>query len=157
MMFSRFSLPDIERVSRRTVFSALAIGIVGLVVSAAVSHALVGLGLCLGLGLGIGNFRMIQRSVLKVGSRGDENHRRPLALNTAGRLALISVLALGLLFVSFSLGLGVMAGLAVFQFLLLLNVARSMLKMGAGGAGLGVAGLGGDVVNVPAEPSGEED
>jgi hypothetical protein len=42
-------------------------------------------------------------------------------------------LALGLLFLSFDLGLGVMVGLAAFQFLLLLNVARSMFKMGHDG------------------------
>ena len=49
-----------------------------------------------------------------------------------GRLAVISVVALGLLFLSFDLGLGVMAGLASFEFLLLVNVARSMFKIGRG-------------------------
>jgi hypothetical protein len=71
--------------------------------------------------------------VIKVGAREDENHKRPLAANTVARLAVISALALGLLFLSFDLGLGVMVGLAAFQFLLLLNVARSMFKMGHGG------------------------
>jgi hypothetical protein len=134
-MFANFALPDLARVSRRTMLSALVIGVVGLVACLALNAPLVGLGLCVGLGLGILNFRLIQRSVIKVGLRDDENHRRPLATNTVIRLGIISVIALGLLFLSFDLGLGVMAGLALFQLVLLGNVARSMFKMGHGGVG----------------------
>ena len=47
-----------------------------------------------------------------------------------GRLSVISVVALALLFVSFDLGFGVLGGLAVFQLTLLVNVARSMARMG---------------------------
>lgn len=129
-MFANFSLPDVATVSRRTVLGALVIGVVGLLGSLLLSAPLIGLGLCIGLGIGIFNFRLIQRSVVKVGERQDENKRRPLALNTLGRLVVISVIALALLFVSFDLGLGVMVGLALFQAFLLLNVTRSMFKMG---------------------------
>jgi hypothetical protein len=134
-MFANFALPDLARVSRRTMLSALVIGIVGLVACLALNAALTGLGFCIGLGLGIFNFRLIQRSVVKVGLSERENHRRPLATNTVIRLGIISVIALGLLFLSFDLGLGVMAGLALFQLVLLGNVARSMFKMGHGGVG----------------------
>lgn len=143
-MFANFSLPDVVAVSRRTVFSALAVGIVALVACTVLGAALVGVGGCLGIGLGIANFRMIQRSVAKVGRREDPNRRRPLALNTLSRLALISVVVLGLLFLSFELGAGVLGGLAVFQAILLLNVLRSMLVMGAGGGVPGGAGEEGD-------------
>ena len=132
-MFASFALPDLARVSRRTVLGGLIFGVVGLIACLALGAPLTGLGLCIGLGLGLFNFRLVQRSVVKVGAREDENHKRPLAANTVGRLAVISALALGLLFLSFDLGLGVMVGLAAFQFLLLLNVARSMFKMGHGG------------------------
>ncbi|MGH9090750.1 MAG: ATP synthase subunit I [Acidimicrobiales bacterium] len=134
-MFAHFSLPDVASVARRTMLAALAVGVVGLVGCLLLSAPLVGLGLCLGIGMGIVNFRLIQRSVVKVGQRQEENKRRPLALNTMGRLAVISVIALGLLFVDFDLGLGVVVGLAVFQALLLLNVVRSMLKMGGPAGG----------------------
>ncbi len=129
-MFSNFSLPDVATVSRRTVFSALGIGVLGLLGCLLLSAVLTGLGLCIGLALGIFNFRLIQRSVVKVGEREEANRRRPLAINTMGRLGVITVIALGLLFASFDLGLGVMGGLAVFQAILLVNVARSMFKMG---------------------------
>lgn len=140
-MFANFSLPDVATVSRRTVLGALAVGVVGLLGTLLLSAPLIGLGLCIGLGIGILNFRMIQRSVVRVGERQDENKRRPLALNTVGRLAVISVVALGLLFVSFDLGLGVMVGLAAFQALLLLNVTRSMFKMGHLAAGAETGGI----------------
>lgn len=130
-MFEHFSLPDVARVSRRTVIGSLVVGVVGLVTCLALGAAMAGLGLCIGLGLGLGNFRMVQRSVAKVGERAVENKRRPLATNTVARLAVVSVVALGLLFVNFDLGFGIMGGLAAFQFMLLVNVARSMLRMGA--------------------------
>ena len=132
-MFEGFSLPDVATVSRRTVVSSLIVGVLGLVLCVVLDALLVGLGLCLGLGLGLLNFRLIQRSVVKVGAQERANKRRPLATNTVGRLAAITVVALGLLFLSFPFGFGVMAGLAVFQLMLLINVARSMAKMGTGG------------------------
>jgi hypothetical protein len=131
-MFANFALPDLARVSRRTALGGLIFGVIGLIACLALGAPLTGLGLCIGLGLGLFNFRLVQRSVAKVGAREDENHKRPLALNTVGRLAVISAIAVALLFLSFDLGLGVMIGLAAFQFFLLLNVARSMFKMGHG-------------------------
>lgn len=131
-MFDRFSLPDLARVSRRTALGAVIMGVIGMVVLLFFSLPWAALGLGIGLGLGLSNFRMIQRSVIKVGNRGDENRRRPLALNTLTRMGLITVVALGLLFVKFSLGFGLLGGLALFQLLLLLNVTRSMLQMGIG-------------------------
>jgi O-antigen/teichoic acid export membrane protein len=148
-MFDKFSLPDLARVSRRTVIGALVIGIVGLAVCMLLNATLVGLGLCVGLALGILNFRMVQRAVVKAGDRAEENRRRPLALNTLARLGAVSVVALGFLFLSFDLGLGVMGGLAVFELLLLANVARSMMKMGGGLLPLGGGAVGTDSLDEP--------
>lgn len=139
-MFERFSLPDVAAVSRRTVLGAIVTGVVGIVLCLLFNQPWAAVGLGLGLGLGIFNFRLIQRSVVKVGERMDQRHRRPLALNTLSRMMLITVVALGLLFVEAPLGFGLLGGLALFQLLLLLNVTRSMLKMGAGGGGGGLVG-----------------
>jgi len=144
VVFSQVSLPDIAKISKRAVFSSLAVGVVGLVVCAVLDSALVGLGLCIGIALGIGNFRMVQASVAKAGNRPGPK-RRPLAFNTLTRLALITAVALGLLFVSFDLGFGVMAGLAAFQFLLLFSVVRSIIKSGAGAGALGGGSLFGGI------------
>jgi hypothetical protein len=146
VLFSQVSLPDLAKISKRAVFGSLAIGIVGLVGCVLLGAALVGLGLCIGIALGVGNFRMVQGSVAKAGHRPGPK-RRPLALNTVSRLGIITAVALGLLFVNFDLGFGVMAGLAVFQFLLLFAVIRSIIKSGAVAGGVGggslLSGIGG--------------
>ncbi len=129
-MFAHFSLPNLPDVARRTVSTALVIGVAALVASVAFDHALVGLGACIGLALGTFNFRMIGNSVARVSVREDANKRRPLALNTLGRMSIITAVTIGLLFVSPSLGFGVLGGLAAFQVVLLANVARSMAKAG---------------------------
>lgn len=154
-MFERFSLPDLAAVARRTVLGSLIVGVVGLVVLIAINQLWAALGLCVGIGIGLSNFRLAQRSVVRVSKRMAANKRRPLALNTFGRMASVTVLALGLIFVKPALAFGLLGGLAVFQALLLANVTRSMLKMGVD-AGMGSFGL--DVLDVDsAEVEGAAD
>lgn len=133
-MFEHFQLPDVTAVARRTMLAALAVGVVGLVVLLLFSQTWAALGLCIGVALGIGNFRLIVRSVLKVGRRMEGNRRRPLAMNTLSRLMAMTIVALVLAWVKPPLGLGIIGGLALFQFVLLANVTRSMLRAGGGGA-----------------------
>ena len=127
-MFAHFELPNVPEVARRTTSMALVVGVAALVASVSFGNVLVGLGACIGLGLGLFNFRMIGNSVARVAASGVENKRRPLAINTFGRLGTITVVAIGLMLVSHSLGWGVLGGLFVFQIILLTNVARSMAK-----------------------------
>ena len=129
-MFAHFELPDISEVARRTVSMALVVGVAALVAAVSFGNVLIGLGACIGLGLGTFNFRMIGNSVARVTAREEANKRRPLAINTLGRMGIITVVTIGLLFLSPSLGFGVLGGLAVFQVVLLANVARSMAKAG---------------------------
>jgi hypothetical protein len=129
-VFGRFTLPDVPAVSRRTVTAALIVGVLALAAAVSFDRLLLGVGACIGLALGTINFRLVGASVVKVGAREEENKRRPLALNTMARMGIISAITIGLLFLSFNLGFGVLAGLAVFQLLLLVNVARSMFKFG---------------------------
>ena len=86
------------------------------------------MGTAIGLTLGVINFRFIGRSVIRASAKGEGKYRGPLAVNTLGRLAVITLIAFGLLFLSFQLGFGVMVGVAVFQMVLLVNAARSMIK-----------------------------
>jgi hypothetical protein len=141
-MFERFQLPDVAAVARRTMLSALIVGVLGLVVLLLFSQTWAALGLCVGIALGIGNFRLIVRSVVKVGRRAEGSKRRPLAMNTLGRLMAMTVVALVLAWVKPPLGLGIIGGLAIFQFLLLANVTRSMLKAASSSGGIG-GGTGG--------------
>ncbi len=129
-MFAHFSLPNVPDVSRRTISMVLVVGVAALVACFSFDKLLVGLGAGIGLGLGTLNFRMVGNSVARVSASGVENKRRPLALNTFGRLAIITVVTLGLMTFSHQLGFGILAGLAVFQMILIANVARSMAKAG---------------------------
>ncbi len=134
-MFEMFSAQDLVRVSRHTMVTGLIVGLVGLVGAIALGAPWVGLGIALGVVIGIGNFRLIVKSVAKVGEQEGSNHRRPLAANTLTRLGVITVIALGLCFLLLPLGLGVLVGLGIFQFILLANMAHSMFKSGSGGIG----------------------
>jgi ATP synthase I chain len=129
-VFAHFELPNIPDVARRTVSMALVVGVAALVAAVSFGNVLVGLGACIGLGLGTFNFRMIGNSVAKVSASDVENKKKPLALNTLGRLGIITVVAIGLMLVSHSLGWGVFGGLFAFQVILLTNAARSMAKGG---------------------------
>ncbi|MHB8681312.1 MAG: hypothetical protein ACYDA2_04360 [Acidimicrobiales bacterium] len=127
-VFSHFSLPQISTVARRTALAALTVGVLALVVLVVVGYPLAGLGVCLGMAMAMANFRLISAATAKASTKGREDNRRPLAVNTLGRLAVISVVALGLVFLSRPLGFGTLVGLAVFQFLLLANVVMAMLR-----------------------------
>jgi hypothetical protein len=129
-VFAHFSLPSIPDVSRRTVAAALVIGVAALVAAFSFGHLLVGVGACIGLGMGTLNFRLVGVSVDKVAAMDVDNPKRPLAVNTFGRMGVITVIALGLCFLSKPLGFGVLGGLAAFQIILIANVARSMAKSG---------------------------
>jgi hypothetical protein len=154
-MFDRLQLPDVAVVARRTMLGALVVGVLGLVALLFFNQTWAALGLCIGIGLGIGNFRLIVRSVVKVGNRAGDNKRRPLALNTLGRLGIMTAIALVLAWMKPPLGIGIIGGIAVFQFLLLANVTRSMLKAGAAAAAAGIPdGAGADGTGDPAVGDG---
>jgi hypothetical protein len=160
IVFDQVSIPDIARVGRRTMVSAVIVAVVALGVGLVLNYPLAGVGACVGMGLGMLNFRMITASVLRVGRRADANKRRPLALNTLSRLAAISLVTLGLLFLSFQLGFGVLGGLALFQVLLLANTTRAMFaagQMAAGGEGDGEGpAAGGQAIDATAQVPGED-
>lgn len=126
-LFSNFSLPQITTVARRTSLAALGIGGVAVVSLGLTGHALVGIGICVGLALALVNFRLISRATVKASTSGNPDTRRPLALNTLGRMGVITVIAFGLVFLSRPLGFGTLLGLAAFQFTLLANVVVAML------------------------------
>jgi len=132
--FSSFSLPEISTVGRRTALGALAVGVVALVGLTLAGYGLIGLGLCIGLSLAMVNFRLISRAALKQVAKANEQSRRPLAMNTLGRLGLLTVVALGLVFLSHQVGFGTIVGLAIFQFMLLGNVVVAMVRSGSSAA-----------------------
>jgi hypothetical protein len=138
--FSHFSLPQISTVARRTALAAVIVGAIALIGLSLLGYAMVGLGVCIGLALAMGNFRLIAASTVKASASERADKRRPLVMNTLGRLGVISVIALGLVLLQRQLGFGALIGLAVFQFTLLGNVVVAMLRDPAMGAGADAPG-----------------
>ncbi|HUY06087.1 MAG TPA: ATP synthase subunit I [Acidimicrobiales bacterium] len=132
-LFEQLSLNEIDRLLRRTVFGSIGVGVVALVVTAVISHILVGLGICIGLGIGLVNIRLVARSVAKVNADQVEKPTRVLASRTLVRLSATTVVVLGLMFASVSLGLGSAGGVALFYFVLLANLVRSLLRSSTAG------------------------
>ena len=137
-VFSHFSLPQISAVARRTALAALVVGVGALAILVLLGYPLVGLGVCLGMAMALANFRLIAASTVKASASENADKRRPLVMNTLGRLGVISIVALGLTLLQRQLGFGTLIGLAVFQFTLLANVVVAMLRDPFTGTGAGI-------------------
>ena len=116
-----------------TAVAMLAAGLLG--------HVMVGVFFGVGLLLGLLNALLVRRSVESITTR-DHPLKRSMALNSASRLAIITVVGLVIAYVFRPAGLGVVFGLALFQLLLVAATALPVWKQLRTGA--------------PAAPSGPE-
>jgi hypothetical protein len=104
---------------RRSIIMSSCVGVAAVLVTGLLGHVLMGLFACVGLALGALNTRLVQRSVVKYGTSDAPNKRARFTRSVLGRLALITVLALGIGILVRPDGLGVFAGLAFFQMMML--------------------------------------
>lgn len=116
----------------------------GTLAAALLGHVMVGVFFGIGLGLGLINAVLVRRSVTKITAK-EHPLKSAMALNSAARLMVLSVIGLAIAFVFRPQGLGVVFGMALFQMLLVfsttLPVAR---KLRAGAATQGRDGAEGD-------------
>lgn len=105
---------------RRAGYIATAFGVLALVVTGPVDRLLLGVFICIGLGLGWANAQLTWRSVTRV-ARSESPSRQMLALSTAGRLVVLTVLAVVVAFLTRPDGIGIFFGLALFQVVLVLH------------------------------------
>ncbi len=82
---------------------------------------------CVGLGLGLLNMALVRRSAVRYADAGEPNKRR-FAGEVLGRLALITALAMAVAVLLRPAGLGVFAGLAAFQLMMIGSAALPMIK-----------------------------
>jgi ATP synthase I chain len=117
----------LPRLLRRTSVSAVLTGAVAFF-GALFLHQISGaIGVLIGIGLAIFNLRLVDRRVAKVEIRGDQPRkavRRQLASGTLGRLAILTIVVLGAVAFDAPLGIGIVAGLALYQIVFVLNVLR---------------------------------
>jgi hypothetical protein len=90
-------------------------------------HLMVGVFFGIGLLLGLLNAILVMRSVESITAR-EHPLKRSMALNTASRLAIITILGLIIAYVFRPTGLGVLFGLALFQVLLVAATALPVWK-----------------------------
>jgi predicted histidine transporter YuiF (NhaC family) len=131
-------LSDLEgtalaKVLRRTIVSALIGGGGGIIVALLLSAPWAALGIVIGLGMAILNLRFLDAGVAKVQTKGETNKkavRRAMGTKSVTRLAVITVIAIGLMFLNGGLGIGAVTGLVIFQLFFVLNVGRVLMSQG---------------------------
>jgi hypothetical protein len=106
-------------------------------------HVMVGVFFGVGLVLGLLNAVLVQRSVDAITA---EAHplKRKMALNSATRLLLMTVVGLTIAFIFRPQGLGVVFGMALFQVVLVISTALPVMKKIRAGAAKGAEGLEGE-------------
>jgi uncharacterized protein (DUF58 family) len=110
------------------------------VVAALLGHPMIGVFFGIGLGLGLLNAVLVQRSVESITA---EAHplKRKMALNSATRLLVMTVIGLTIAFIFRPQGLGVVFGMALFQVMLVLSTALPVMrKLKAGSPADGLEG-----------------
>jgi hypothetical protein len=131
-------LSDLEgtalaKVLRRTVVSALIVGVGAIIIALLFSQPWTALGIVIGLGLAILNLRFLDSGVAKVQTKGETDRkvlRRAMGTKSVTRLAVITVICIGLLFLNGPLGIGSVLGLVIFQILFVVNVGRVLVSSG---------------------------
>ncbi len=118
---------------RRTVISALIVGFVGFVGALFVAPPLGALGVAIGVGLAILNLRFLDHQAARVELQGEQSSkavRRQLGGRTTGRLAVLTVVIIGVLFLNGPLGIGIVSGLVLYQIVFVINVFRVVSGQG---------------------------
>jgi hypothetical protein len=120
---------------------SVALTVVAVGAAGSLGHPMVGVFFGGGLLLGLLNAVGVQRSVAAITA---EAHplKKKMAMNSASRLMIITVIGLTVAFVFRPEGLGVVFGLALFQILLVVSTALQVWKKLRNGAADGAEGTG---------------
>ncbi|MGH3577138.1 MAG: ATP synthase subunit I [Mycobacterium sp.] len=128
----------------RLLVISVALTAVAIVAAGSLGHPMVGVFFGIGLLMGLLNALGVRHSVAVI-TADAHPLKKKMALNSAGRLLVISVIALVVAFVFRPQGLGVVFGLALFQVLLVFSTALPIWqKLRTGTAELGPDGAGTD-------------
>lgn len=107
---------NIRLVIRRSAIAAAVVGVAAAVVLVLMGQAMWAVFVLIGLALGVGNLVMVQRAASMYAARAGTG-KKGFAIGAFGRLAIISVIGVGCAFMFRPAGIGVIVGVAVFQFI----------------------------------------
>jgi hypothetical protein len=123
----------LAKVLRRTIVSALIVGVVAILIALLLSQPWAALGLAFGLAIAVLNLRILDAGVAKLNTEGETSNkvlRRAIGTKSVTRLGVITVVCIGLLLLNGALGIGAVAGLVIFQLLFVVNVGRVIISQG---------------------------
>jgi hypothetical protein len=123
-----FKRNDVALVYRASLISSLGAAIAAISLLSLAGQPFAGIGVCIGLAGGAASNRLFQASTSKIASSPGGRVSRQLGSRAVARLGTITVVVLLLLVFAPPFGAGVLAGLALFQFLLLAHMARLLLR-----------------------------
>lgn len=132
-MLENLPANTLPRLLRRTTISAIFVGIIGFVVALLIAGPIPALGVVLGVGLAVVNLRFVDRQAAKVELKGEQSTkavRRQLGSKTTGRLAVMTVIILAVVFLYAPLGIGIVSGLVLYQIVFVANVMRVVASQG---------------------------
>ena len=112
---------------RRLTIVAAVVGAAAVVLCALIGHPMAGVYGIVGLALGLLNAALLRRAA-GMYAAVDAPPKSRFALGALGRLALISMIGLTIAWLTLPDGLGVLAGLAVFQLLLVFMALIPLLR-----------------------------
>ena len=123
----------LTKVLRRTIVSAIIVGVAAVLIALLLSQPWAALGLAVGLTIAVLNLRFLDAGVAKLNTSGETNNkvlRRALGTKSVTRLGIITLICIGLLLLNGALGIGAVAGLVIFQLLFVVNVGRVIVSQG---------------------------
>lgn len=126
-MMQGFPVAEVDTVMRRTLWSAVAMGLLAVGAGIGFGFPLFGPGAIVGLAMGLVNIRFFQVSAARNTSDEGSLSRGPFATQTLMRLAVVTGVAMALLVLVRPMGWGVLAGLIAFQMLLLVNMLKALM------------------------------
>jgi hypothetical protein len=112
---------------RRSAILGTALGVAATVITSLEGHPLMGLLGCLGIALGALNNLMLQKSVIAYATDASVTKAR-FRNGVLGRLSGITIFSIAIALLLRPDGLGVFAGLAVFQILMLVGAALPVFR-----------------------------
>jgi hypothetical protein len=133
LVLENLSPTTLPRLLRRTTLSAIIVGFLGFIVAIILAPPLSALGVVLGVGLAILNLRYLDKQAARVELQGEQNSkavRRQLGGKTTGRLAILTVVVLGVVLLNAPLGIGIVSGLVLYQIVFVINVLRVVANQG---------------------------
>jgi hypothetical protein len=123
----------LSKVLRRTIVSAVVVGVAAIVIALLLSAPWAALGLAIGLAMAVLNLRFLDAGVAKLNTEGETSNkvlRRAIGTKSVTRLGVITLICVGLLLLNGALGIGAVAGLVIFQLLFVVNVGRVIISQG---------------------------